>query len=392
MAEDIQIRLPDPIQLEPLRPYQGVEVDFGSMTMHGDPGDAYDAPVGEGDGADTFRRPYQPYDMDEKSDGVSWECLINPGYFTHTHIKNADFIGGVANASAAKVEIAEINVDGTWVPIVDDDTSGWVQPRLEVTAVTGYIYLRVHTDDHGRPKSPEDSTGQSSGQWDPVVQIVYSETEIDSTHHEPPDEDGVGIEGDYYLQIAELEDDGNGAPGIVHKGIQSNILWQEAFVPQNIGDGSNVYKEFDPDNDAISLRSVDGGYGIVDSAPGDTVDLDVNAQNQPVGTGQKIYLPLLDADATDATKMEFRMIDKGGSGRDQIDVYRKDAGTVGIRGNNVGGAITLDDTTDSTAATDKLLEVTDGLVSEITEKTIYVREYWVCDNGTPTLKKFLTLD
>lgn len=299
-------------------------------------------------------RPFQPHGL-AKSEGA-WSVRIFPGYVLDSHVRNEACVNGTPTDSAVWERTPTITGDdpenpGTdiEIPLDADDP-----PELGLPAIESWIYIYFETDEHGNIEPQEDDP-------DKIVTIVALAAETNSVHHEPEDENGTGERGYYYWQIAKTESNGESGdaerPLLIHEGMQSDMTWQEAFVLQNLdGSGQNVYKKFDCDEDALMLRTIFGRYGLADSAGDESIDLDFDAEN--VGTGEGVYL-VAGGGNTDV-KAEFRSIDEGTSPRNQIDVFAKDADTIGIRGNNKFGSISFIDCDDVEQC---LLSWADGLVT-----------------------------
>ena len=83
-----------------------------------------------------------------------------------------------------------------------------------------------------------------------------------------------------------------------------------------------------------------------------------------MGDGVAVYLNQGEVDKVEARAAEFRSIGPGGAGRNQIDVSRKDAGTIQVRGNGIDGTLVLWNNSSTTAKTSTvLIGWVDGLVT-----------------------------
>lgn len=216
-------------------------------------------------------------------------------------------------------------------------------------------------------------------------EMIVSSDDQDGSHYQPEDPEESGQQGTYYVKLFKLEDD-DGSPRV--KVFQQSDIehWAQLWTGENLGSGARVYKKHEDPENIFKFRTVRGDYGINELETGDEVQL--NFDGASLGSGQMVYLPEGHEDKTDADVAEFRSIDQGESGRDEIEVYRKDAGTIGIRGNGINGSIHLSEEGVATV----LIQSQDGLVKVISPTTIFVREYKVCEDGYPVTKKFLTLD
>ena len=226
-----------------------------------------------------------------------------------------------------------------------------------------------------------DAAGEITG--DP--EMIVDAQDQDGSHYQPDDPEESPQTGTYYVKLFKLEDE-DGSPKVtVYQ--QSDIEhWAQLWTGENVGSGARVYKSHADAENLFKFRTVRGDYGISELETGTEVELDFDAAS--LGDGQEVYLPEGHADKTAAEKAEFRSIDGGESGRDEIEVYWKSAGVIGVRGNGIDGTISLSEGGQVTT----LLQTVDGLVKLIADTTIFVREYEVCESGSAVTKKFLTLD
>lgn len=293
------------------------------------------------------RRRFQPYGI--RPDDAVWVFNIEEGFVLDSHVQNEAAAGaphGVPAASAVMLRVPRYKVGDDYVQISNygltgDDLTNWVRPTLGIPTVASYIYLHFYTNEHGNIIEVYDEEDEDDNR---PLEILVSSAEIDSVHHEPEDEDGAnGVEGNYYWQIAKTESNGETTPGpsFVHAGHQGDFNWQEAFTVQNIGTGSDVYKQFNNVADHIELRRILGDYGINNSENGDTIELDFEGDS--LGTGEPVYLEPGHADKINAALAEFRGLAGGDTPRDQVEVFRKDGSTIGVRGNNKFGTLRFED-------------------------------------------------
>lgn len=267
---------PEPIELEPLLPYEGVENNYGGYedVYGGEYGNTPRLEVehGEGFGGDGDLRAFRAYNVNDDTTG--WRCYITAGIVIENHIRNQGYTNSCDLGSSgeyetsSKVYIPTINGVDIVDPQCGSAGSAWSRPWLTLPDPPdpAYVYCRYETDTHGH------ITGN--------VTIEAYSTEKKSIHHIPSSpEDAVGQTGEYYILLNELCQDTTESVLVSHR-FQSNILWQEAFVVENeSGEGSRVYRRFDCVRDSIKLRRVKGCYGLTDLETDQNVQLDFHGQN-----------------------------------------------------------------------------------------------------------------
>jgi len=231
------------------------------------------------------------------------------------------------------------------------------------------LYCKVVHDKAGEVQTGEDDRPE----------LLVGETVPESSHWYPDDPAGAGAGGTMYFPLYKIDRvDGVAEITFLHWGpiIVRNDLW----IGENLGSAAEVLKEHAETEGAVyKFRSIDGEYGIAHTqeAESDEIDLDFDAENHQYGTGQEVYVPVGDGDQIATTKAEFRTIDGGDSPRNEIEVYKKNAGTIGVRGNNVDRTITFDHCDGST---DTLVFV-DGLLTSASDASF--THYGEC-NATTT--------
>ena len=300
------------------------------------------------------RRPFQPYDPFYNSEDNKWFIWITPGWLLDSHVLNQGAVNEVPLESA--VDIRTPTIEGPDPEVAGDtiqvDIDAEEPIALELPSLNCYIYLLYETDNHGniQPRDPPDA--------DKVVTIEAFDEEQDSIHHEPPDENGGGVEGAYYWQIAKIQsvgEEGEERPHIVHEGYQSNFMWQEAFVVNNLGggSGSNVYRRFFTDDDEHQLRTIYGRYGLDDTTDDFDVILTFDAENR--GTGEEVFI---DTDDTTADgKAGFRTLVEGADLQISVDTV---GDSIRIQGNQVDGSLIHRDCDENDTT---LINWIDGLVT-----------------------------
>ena len=217
----------------------------------------------------------------------------------------------------------------------------------EIAVPDGHIlYCKVEQDNVGEVKS---GAGEQP-------EILVAAEVPESSHWYPPDpSDAAGSDGTMYFPLYRIDrTDGVAEITFLHWG--PIVVRTDLWVGEQVGSlGSEILKEHAEDEGAVyKFRNLEGDYAITDTE-GDDILFKFDGDN--MGTGEPVYLEPGHADKVDAAVAEFRSIAPGASLRNEIDVSRKDAGTIQVRGNNVFN-------TKSGFAT--LVEVGDGLVKEIT--------------------------
>ncbi len=217
----------------------------------------------------------------------------------------------------------------------------------------------------------------------------------DEAHYQPEDPSESGIEGEYYVKLFKLEDDG-GTPQVkVYQ--QSDIEhWAQLWTGENIGGGAGIYKRHNEAANIFQFRRVRGDYGINETEAANEVELDFLAEN--VGEGCPVWVEPVDdqgqpeADPPDGPA-KFRSI-AGRLSQPQIQVECEAANpgdplpeTIRVVGNSVDGAILLEEDEEST----DLVRWQDGLVTTPGEKTLKVEEFKVCVDGYPETRKFVVV-
>ena len=172
-------------------------------------------------------------------------------------------------------------------------------------------------------------TGEITGE----PEVLALAADQDGNHYYPEDPEGSGGPGTYFIKLFKLEEE-DGSPRVkVYQ--QSDIEhWAQLWTGKNLGDGARVYKEHAEDENVFRFRSI--------------------KQRE--------------------TQHQIEVIEDG-------DVIR-------VQGNGKEGSLVLEDG----GSSEPLLEWQDGLVTTDGEKKLTVKEYMVCEYGTPTAVKFLVAE
>jgi hypothetical protein len=176
-------------------------------------------------------------------------------------------------------------------------------------------------------------TTGTTGEINAPPEIIATTDDQNGNHHYPQDPEGSGSDGTYYVKLIKLEQE-DGTPKVkVYQ--QSDIEhWSTLWTGENNGDGARVFKEHDEDTNIYHFRTI-----------------------------------------------------KHRETQNQIEVI-EDGDIIRVQGNNKDGTLVL---VGSMMSNTTLLEWKDGLVISEGEKSLTVRELMVCENGTPTAVKFLTV-
>lgn len=321
--------------------------------------------------AQGYRRPLQPFNLRE--DEGTWKLDIQPGFLFSSHVENMATSGGTPTESSILFYTPEI--DGT--PITSDgldgeDLDNWERPSLDLTAFDSWIYLKFYTTKHGViDYDPEGDPAKP-------VEIIASDTELDSTHDYQEDEDNAGgQDGTHYVQIARTKSNGESgdaeAPILLHEGHQSNLMWQGRVNVRNLGTGKRVFKDVDPDNGVHRLRTILGNYGV---AINEVDQLELNCDPENVGeNGCDVWVqpvdeegdPLSVSEYPDET-MKFRKLQErqtGGTAQIQVSCEPDGEGVlpdeITIQGNGINDVINIeaDDETQLLS-----VQASDGLITE----------------------------
>ena len=169
------------------------------------------------------------------------------------------------------------------------------RPRLTMRE-DDIAWCRYHTDNKGQLLSA-------------APEIVIDSNLHDGTHYYPPDPEGSGGEGDYYVKLFKLilVDD---VPFIVEYQQSDIEHWAQLWYGENVGTGAKVYKEHDEDENTYKFRQIDGrDYYSGDSAdPGVTEQIKVVTDVDTVrviGNGKKGILIWRDCDGNEVMRLEW---------------------------------------------------------------------------------------
>lgn len=338
MSEESSIEFPG---LTPLEPYPQFDDPIREDGAGGQYGQGPFDQLGNGEDPVYYRRPFQPYHPISADPST----FVAEGVFIDNHVLNetGDSSTSGREAGTVRVHVPTIGIGGD--RIIDIGRPNWTRPRLTLAGINSYNYIRYATDDHGNLKCPDgqDCSGDSSADDESLVWIESHTEEQESTNHKPPDENGNGVDGDYYILIFRTVDNGSGGIRYIHEGHQSNFHWQWHPTVQNLsGLGSEVYRYFDNDLDYVYFRNIFGDYGLLDSKDSTDVVLDFDGANLGTETDlHPVYLEPGDGNKVDADVAEFRQIGPRETSP-QVRVIDENGG-LRIQGNGNDGTLTWED-------------------------------------------------
>jgi hypothetical protein len=163
------------------------------------------------------------------------------------------------------------------IPKVGEETLDTI-PRPQIAMSFGdTLWCKIVTDEMGEiSEEPE---------------ILAAAEDQDGNHYYPEDPEGSGSDGEYFVKLFKLEDDG-GTPKVkVYQ--QSDIEhWAQLWTGENVGGGANVFKDHKEDSNIYRFRTIRGDYGISENQTADEVELDFRATN--VGAGKPVWVQPLD--------------------------------------------------------------------------------------------------
>lgn len=275
---------------------------------------------------------FEPVSINVTSGGVVLN--IQPGY-VHECIPESDIDGWEYHAVYQSGEVITTTTD---ISVTSGHTVYCVYDQTE------YGAIRTTTD-----------------VWPRLASAV---TVPDSVHWYPPDpEDGDGGKGTMYVPLYKITVTSS-VPSLHYYHLGPIDVFQDLWYGENVGSGSNVYKEQDETARAkYEFRRVLGNYGLEDDDAGDSLELDFDAES--VGGQQEVLVDPPDP-PTD-TAAQFRTLaGRGGyisDGPDagtveQIQVLT-DTNVVRVLGNGHTGTLAW---VDCDGLTTTLLEWNDGLV------------------------------
>jgi hypothetical protein len=234
------------------------------------------------------------------------------------------------------------------MPKVGDKTLDTI-PRPQIAMAFGdTLWCKIVTDEMGEiSEEPE---------------ILAAAGDQDGKHYYPVDPEGSGSDGEYFVKLFKLEDDG-GTPRVkVYQ--QSDIEhWAQLWTGENTGGGANVFKDHKEDANIYRFRTVRGDYGIRQTQTTDEVELDFHAVN--AGEGCPVYIEPLDPQNPSDGPAEFRSIAAKES-QPQIQVKcEAEEGeplpkTIRIEGNGMDGSLVAVSCDDSETT---LIQWEDGLIT-----------------------------
>lgn len=292
-----------------------------------------------------------PFSVIEVSEsGGGYEVTLEPG-----RVCSANPVAAAQTPPQDGYDYFIPEISGT--PMNQRDADG-EYPKVQV-GEGETIYCRIKRTATGIVESP--------------VAIVVDERDKESSHYQPPDPADSGTEEIYqYRRIVDLD---------VVSGEVELTVWRRSdidlepflWVGENVGTGSEVFKEHDEVDGVYNFRRVLGCYGLVDAVEDDSVKLSFEAENvgdSQSGTKANVYVEPDPADfPVCQDKAEFRPITQGEfSDRQQIQVV-EDLEVVRVQGNGVNGTINFEDCNSATLFS---LTFEDGLITTVVNTTVQI--------------------
>lgn len=225
---------------------------------------------------------------------------------------------------------------------------GWVierQPKSEASPAVKFHAPKA--GDKGLDSIPRPQISMSMGDtlWckfatDPMGAITESpevfaaSDDQEGKHYYTEDPEGSGGNGQYFVKLFKLEDDG-GNPS-VRAFQQSDIEhWAQVWRGENKGDGARVFKRHAEDENIYHFRTL-----------------------------------------------------KHRESQHQIQVV-EESDLIRVKGNDKDGSLAIEGASSSSGSSEPLLEWKDGLVTSEGERTLTVKEFMVCEYGAPVAVKFV---
>jgi len=200
--------------------------------------------------------------------------------------------GGFAYSSTAPVFAPHAGLPPFSVIGIEKDPSsylvtvkeGWVIERRPKSGDSPAVHFQMPT--HGgvrldhipRPQIPMalgdtllcNVKTDTNGRIIEAPGLVVSAEDRDGLHYRPQDPDESGQNGDYFIRLFKLEDDGGGSPRVkVYQ--QSDIEhWAQLWRGVNLGAGSRIFKRHNDAENRFEFRSI-RGIGIEVTESGDEI-------------------------------------------------------------------------------------------------------------------------
>lgn len=242
-------------------------------------------------------------------------------------------------------------------------------PKLTVSDGQG-VYCKINRNEQGLVIPP--------------VELVAEAQDEDSDHYQPDDPAGDGNESEHDLKrILYLDlDDGE---------IEIKV-WRESDIDiepflwtgENVGGGAEIFKDHDETQGIYRFRTPSGCWGAKVEVDGDSVVVEVEAENVGMGETAAAATLLIEKDEEDPgleicdQKMKIKALGQGvGADERQIRITDGDE-IVRIHGNGKDGSIRFQNCDGGEIFT---LFWEDGLITSENDHTIVVGD---CSDTTPT--------
>ena len=212
----------------------------------------------------------------------------------------------------------------------------------------------------------------------PVELVSAARTQI-SGHYFPPEPNSSGTEEVFqYRRILDLD---------VVSGEVEIKVWRRSDIDlepylwegDNIGTGSDVFKEHNEGDGVYNFRRINGCYGLASAVSGDSVKLDFEGENGGAsvsGNKAKVYIEP-GAGVACADKAKFRQLAQGSASDHRQIQVAEDGELVRIQGNGVDGSLVLKNCAGAAVAT---IAWEDGLVTTVNTFELSLGD---CTGSTP---------
>lgn len=176
------------------------------------------------------RTEFQVVCFERNGGGTAFEVILLPGFVEQIHpLGNQFYIPTIGGTS--------LNANP--------------RPVLTLAGISSHNYVHYETDNHGAIKA------MSSGA---LVEVISSASVQTTTPFVPPNEDGTGTDGDYYIEVFEtVPHPFNSAVPLFIPRLLGNIIHEGGYVAnQNLGTGENAYIGHDVASDNHQWRTHKG--------------------------------------------------------------------------------------------------------------------------------------
>lgn len=290
-----------------------------------------------------FTLPYHPLAI-KPGIGTNTNAVLEPGYVVVRHIEE-----GLADG----LNLYETNIG---------NLSMWADPipELQLAGNVSYNYLHTNTNELGEPTQ----------NWE----VISSATEKNSTHHIPPDPEGVnGTNGEYYIEVFRTNI-GNSASNYLELKWGGHYIWtadmwagiHPSAASYDTSNAGRPYARFNENANRHEFRIHVSNHGHNVSEVSDTIDHFFYGRN--IGTGSSNIANVYTGN-TSTRAAEFNII-KERDTNPQVSVAQADnESPIQISGNNKDLTLSFQDCNGNSIAS---ISFVDGLVTTSGTVTITV--------------------